>query len=417
MRRYALALTLLTLAGCGTAPSHLNQLPVASEARQIEAIPQQIIVKLKSSYRTQSLESPLVAGTTKLESASFDTVDDTLLVKVPDTMTAAEAIAMYQANPAVEFAQQNYTIRSQDHPSSGIPVSADPLSGQQWHLSHLGLPEAWKTATGKGVVVAVIDSGIDMAHPDLRGQLIAGPDYIDGDGNPADENGHGTHVAGIVAARKDNTEGVCGVAPDAQVLAIRVLARNGGGSMFSIAKGIKFAADYGKKNKVPVVINLSLGGPAIPDPINWLAGKYANYKGALLVAAAGNSNSRVGTPARLSDYMAIGASTETNQKANFSNFGPEVSLAAPGVKIMSTMPTYDVEMTRRGVAKNYAAIQGTSMATPVVAGVAALVWSKNPEWTASQVRQKLESSGKDLGNPGRDPMFGAGLVDPVAALR
>lgn len=418
--RRPLTMSLMALLGvfasaCGQAPT--SELGLRSDAR-----PPELIVKYKAVRGVQSLTRipPSVEGAIQADSVSFDTDDDLQLVRLPKGTSLEAAIAKYEANPRVEWVQPNYEVDTRS--TLSVQGTSDPMASQQWYLERVKATEAWARSTGSGVMVAVLDTGVDFQHPDLAGQVVNGPNYA-GKGDPRDAYGHGTHVAGIIAAKADNGTGIAGVAPNAKILNIAVLGGDGAGSIFGIAKGIKYAADYGKKHKFKMVINLSLGGAARPDPINYLAGKYAKFKGALLIAASGNSNGPVATPGRLSDFLAVGASTRDDQRAAFSNFGPEVALSAPGVSILSTMPTYKVPMNdfkdSRGtlISQNYASLQGTSMATPVVSGVAALIWSANPSWSAAQVRERLTASARDLGPSGRDPEFGFGLVDAAAALR
>lgn len=413
-----LACLFMTAAGCGYGPASapgLDQPP--AKARSLE-----LIVKYRATRSAQALTRipPSVEGAVQADAVSFDADDDLHLVRLPQGTDLDAAIARYQANPRVEWAQPNYEVDARS--TFDTQGTSDPLVSQQWYLERTGAQEAWSQSTGKGVMVAVLDTGIDFQHPDLAGQIVNGPNYA-GKGDPRDAYGHGTHVAGIIAAKADNGAGVTGVAPGAKILNIAVLGADGAGSIFGIAKGIKYAADYGKKNNVRMVINMSLGGPSRPDPINYLAGKYAKLKGALLVAASGNSNGPVSTPGRLGDFLAVGASNQDDLRAAFSNYGPEVGISAPGVSILSTMPTYKVPLNEfkdtKGdlIAQNYASLQGTSMATPVVSGVAALVWSAHPDWSAAQVRDRLQATARDLGPKGRDPEFGFGLVNAADAVR
>lgn len=415
------ALSMILLAGCGQNAT-LNTAPIQGEVKVLEYVPDEIIVKYKNAgYSVNAAESQTrysLPNSVKLDSLSLDAQDDTNLVRVPMGMKAEQAIALYSQNQEVEFAQQNYrvNVRSSLQASHFSVQSNDARSKEQWYLPFLHVEDAWKASTGANVVVAVLDTGIDNSHPDLAGQIIPGPDFAEGK-DSKDVFGHGTHVAGIVAAKSNNGTGVAGIAPGSKVLSIKVLDKTGGGSIFAIAKGIKYAADYGVKNKCHVVINMSLGGQSTFDPLNMLAGWYAARRGALLVAASGNNNAAVNSPARIKYFMAVGASDAKDQKAGFSCYGKELSLAAPGVNMMSTTPTYKVPLNDYGYSQEYAALQGTSMATPVVSGIAALVWSRHPDWKAEQVREKLEKSVKDLGAPGRDEYFGFGRIDALAAVQ
>lgn len=392
-----------------------------------QAIPNQAIVKVKNAELfMQSLSRANVRVR-----ESFDLDTRVYLVESP-SRNAEDLVSTFSQDPNVEFAEPNYwvslTQSMQPAPamhtfsaadsalSAAVPAPNDPLFGQEWHLQRVKALEAWsKTQGNHDLVVAVVDTGVDYNHPDLKGHIIKGADFTgESDGtDPIDSFGHGTHVAGIIAASANNGIGVAGVAPNVKVMAVKVLNAKGGGGLFAIARGIKYAVDHGAK-----IVNLSLGGPAVTDLISTSIGWWANRKGALLIAAAGNSAGPVGTPARIDDYyMAVGATDDKDALAKFSCFGKELSVTSPGTAIMSTTPTYKVPLNDYGYPMNYAPLQGTSMATPLVAGIAALVWSKHPQWNAKQVRQQLEKTSVDLGAPGHDNTFGFGRVDAFAALQ
>ena len=170
-------------------------------------------------------------------------------------------------------------------PSTAHAGTADPFRASQWNLDRIGAPAAWRVATGSGVTVAVVDSGVDLRHEDLAGQLLPGHDFVDNDDDPQDAYGHGTHVAGIIGALADNGKGVAGVAPGVKLLPVRVLDDRGSGSLDNVVAGIHWAVDHGAK-----VVNLSLGedtqplfGPAFGDALRW-----AWSHGAIPVVAAGN---------------------------------------------------------------------------------------------------------------------------------
>lgn len=415
-----MSVTLAASIGCGQNPTTTTSLTVQDVERMgAKAIPGELIVKVKPSVTSQSIMMP---GAKIVDTLDLGSGGKFHLVRTSKNVDVTAKA--FQAKAGVELTQPNYEVKLNIQPADRSPMprmvgamsTNDPLYAQQWYMPHINVAEAWKQSTGKGVLVAVCDTGIDYKHPDLVG-AINGPDFINNDNDSMDEFGHGTHCAGIIGANANNGEGVAGVAPDAQLMGIEVLGPSGGGSLYTIAKGIKYAADYGKQKGMRTVINLSLGGPAIVDAVSYTTGWYATNQGALLVAAAGNSNTAVGTPARWNKYyMAVAASDENNEKAKFSCFGPELSVISPGVKIMNTTPSYDVPMNKFGYAKYYAPLQGTSMATPVVAGVAALVWSKHPDWTWKQVRQAIEKSALDLGTKGHDNTFGFGLVQAFGAV-
>ena len=297
----------------------------------------------------------------------------------------------------------------------------DPDFDKQWALRKVGALCAWDRTTGSAeVIVAIVDSGVDPTHPDLVDRLRTdGYDFVDDDSDPRDENGHGTHVAGIVAAVLNNNEGVAGLAPNVTILPVRVMDVRGRGSDRAIARGIRFSADKGAK-----VINLSLGATLTlnadePSALVNDAIIYAQQQGALVVVAAGND--AVPLPNAIAvdnpDVLVVAATDERDRKAPFSNSGPWVAVSAPGVHILSTMPTYEVFLTSDRLPpderfrRNYDYMSGTSQATPYVAALAALLFSANPEWSAAQVAEVIRSNAtniRDL-NPRFD--LGTGRID------
>jgi len=269
-------------------------------------------------------------------------------------------------------------------------------------------PQAWRYSKGKRARVAIIDTGIASRHPDLR--VYGGVSYVPGVRSWNDDNGHGTHVAGTVAAL-GNGRGVIGVAPSAELYAVKVLNSRGSGFMSGILNGLTWCATKGMH-----VANLSLGSqvnthdPNVYSRAYNNAGIKLNKKGVLLVAAAGNSGSTrkpfVNNPARCPSFMAVSAVDCKRRRAPFSSYGPQVELCAPGVQVKSTYPP-----------NTYKKLNGTSMACPHVAGVAALVKSRFPTWSPNAIRQHLDRTALDLGIPGRDKFFGYGLVNAYRAVQ
>ncbi len=307
------------------------------------------------------------------------------------------------------------------------PVApSDPRLDDQWALRRVGASCAWDRTTGSAnVLVAIIDSGVDLTHPDLAGRLRAdGYDFVDNDDDPRDENGHGTHVAGIIAATLDNEEGIAGLAPGVMILPVRVMNARGKGSDFSIARGIRFAADRGAQ-----VINLSLGAtlmvsadsssPEVNDAL-----RYAQDRGALIVVAAGNDY--VPLPNAIAvdnpDVLVVAATDSRDRKADFSNSGPWVGVSAPGVQILSTMPTYEVFLTSDRVPRDerfrngYDYMSGTSQAAPYVAALAALLFSAHPEWDAARVAQEIRAAATDIRSINPELQLGAGRMDACKSL-
>ena len=284
-----------------------------------------------------------------------------------------------------------------------VHAAADPLLAQQWGLFAIGADHVWTTTTGQGVIVAVVDSG-SGPHPDLAENLLPGRSIIgtveSQDGRDIDASGHGTHVAGIIAAVANNGIGGSGVAPNAKILPIQVLDQAGQGDARDVAAGVRFAADNGAR-----VINLSLGGATESSSLTQ-AITYANDKGVLVVAAAGNGGAadKPKWPASLDLTLAVTAVDQANNATSFDQRGDYIDLSAPGANIVSTA---------KG---DYVTLSGTSMAAGFVAGAAALLFAAEPRVTNAQVRDILLRTATDIGEPGRDVTFGAGLIKLVAAL-
>jgi serine protease len=281
-------------------------------------------------------------------------------------------------------------------------VVPDPGRAQQWGLDAIGADAAWAVTRGAGVVVAVVDTGVAPA-PDLDGRLLPGWNVLTRSEDAGDDNGHGTHVAGTVAEVGGNGLAESGVAPEASILPVKVLDSTGAGSDADVAAGIVWAADHGAR-----IINLSLGGSQ-PSTVLADGVAYARTRGVLIVAAAGNDGGAVGVPARLAGVIAVGAVDSTRVRAPFSAGGRALDLVAPGVDIL--------QQTLDGVG-GYAdrSWSGTSMASPQVAGVAALALAAGRAKTAAGLARLLTRTALDLGVPGRDPAYGAGLVRADAAL-
>ncbi|MFJ7960475.1 S8 family serine peptidase [Streptomyces sp. NPDC096319] len=286
----------------------------------------------------------------------------------------------------------------------------DPLRAQQWGIDALKLPDAWKTSTGQDTVIAVVDTGVDLDHPDLKGRLVAGYDFVDGDDQPKDLNGHGTHVSGIAAAHTGNGIGGAGGAGGAKIMPVRVLGADGSGSNENITKGIVWAADHGAD-----VINLSLGESGLMARL--LKGgvlnqaiTHANGKGAVVVAAAGNDSSalqpyKVDTP-----VLVVNAADESGRPASFTNFGAQNAVSAPGVDILSTLPTYTTKETLKN-GSGYGKLSGTSMASPYVSAVAALLHHQG--LAPAAIMQTIRDT---AANPGQLLKLGLGNVDAAAAV-
>ena len=354
------------------------------------------------------------------------------------------AIARIKRRADVVVAEPNY-IRH----ASRVPN--DPFYAYQWNYPNINLPLAWDVTQGSDqVIVAVIDTGVLLAHPDLQGQLIAGYDFIrdpdrarDGDGIDPDPNDsgdfgfggsstfHGTHVAGTIAANSDNGGGVAGIAWRARVMPVRALGVDGG-TTYDVVQAVRYAAGLpNDSNGVPPrradIVNLSLGS-SFSSQVEQNTIDQARNAGVIVIAAAGNdASSNPSFPAAYTGVVSVAATTITRTRASYSNFGPTIDVAAPGGNaatdvngdgigdgVVSTLG----DDTHGAVAFGYAALTGTSMATPHVAGVAALMKSVFPGLTPAQFDDALAAGllTDDLGEPGRDDQFGNGLINAQKAV-
>ncbi|MDH7497355.1 MAG: S8 family serine peptidase, partial [Syntrophomonadaceae bacterium] len=290
-----------------------------------------------------------------------------------DAQRLQERLAAYRSHPQVAFAEPDYV-------ATAVMTPNDPYFKNQWGLVNARAPEAWNTSQGSAsVTIAVCDSGIDLDHPDLQSKLVAVRNFTDSP-TADDKAAHGTHVAGIAAAATNNGLGVAGMGFSTRLLSAKVLDDTGSGWYSWVASGIAWAADQGAR-----VINLSLGGANDSSTLQ-AAVDYAWGKGCLVVAAAGNDNSsQPFYPACYANCIAVAAIGQDGAKASFSNYGAWVDIAAPGVDIASTVPNHQNAWN----VLNYAYASGTSMASPFVAGAAALVAASNPGATADDIRQRL----------------------------
>ncbi|PAO67284.1 MULTISPECIES: subtilisin AprE [Bacillus] len=299
-----------------------------------------------------------------------------------------KAVKELKQDPSVAYVEEDHIAHEY---AQSVPYGISQIKAPALHSQGY---------TGSNVKVAVIDSGIDSSHPDLN--VRGGASFVPSETNPyQDGSSHGTHVAGTIAAL-NNSIGVLGVAPSASLYAVKVLDSTGSGQYSWIINGIEWAISNNMD-----VINMSLGGPSGSTALKTVVDK-AVSSGIVVAAAAGNegssgSSSTVGYPAKYPSTIAVGAVNSSNQRAAFSSAGSELDVMAPGVSIQSTLP-----------GGTYGAYNGTSMATPHVAGAAALILSKHPTWTNAQVRDRLESTATYLGN---SFYYGKGLINVQAAAQ
>lgn len=314
-------------------------------------------------------------------------------------METDEMVAYFKKRANTEYAEPNYLLMQNE---TDLPNDLLYTENYQWNLPVIGTEQGWNISKGKeNIEIAIVDTGVDLDHPDLKNRLVKGLNLIDENREPDDDNGHGTHVAGIIASETNNTEGTAGMTWYNKILPVKAMGAKGYGTTFDIARGIIWAVDHGAD-----VINLSLGNY---QPSNMLeeAVTYAFSKNVIMVSAAGNDGSNQPTfPSAYPEVLSVAAIDYNGKRAKFSNYGDYIDIAAPGVSIPSTYFN-----------KQYAALSGTSMAAPHVAGLAALILSANPELTNKQVMNIIRKSAIDLGEQGKDVDFGSGLIDVNSALQ
>jgi thermitase len=379
MRRIRpIALALLALLALALAPA---------AARADDApVGEQIIVRHRAGLDAAARADLRAGSDTRLDRRLR--LANTDLVSVTDG-TRAQALAELRADPDVVSAEPNRPVRT---------LTSDPFWSDLWGLFNNGsggarvdadidAEQAWTVTRGSGVTVAVVDTGVQADHPDLAGRLVAGYDFVNGDSDPADGYGHGTHVAGIIAADQGNGIGIAGVAPLAQIMPLKALADTGDGTMADVIEAFDYAPDHGAQ-----VVNASLGADGGVSPA--LDAVFAAHPDTLYVVAAGNAgrdNDVDPTTPCVStapNVLCVGATDDTDARAGFSNYGAStVDLFAPGVDILST---YNDSW--------YWFMDGTSMATPYVAGAAALAFAATGK-RGAQLAQQITST-----------------VDPVSGL-
>ncbi len=390
---------------------NLPQIALRHASRSTQTfVPGRLLVKFRPDLPLARREAQLAA-----EGVVFREHLDLLDVELVDVPVGRElALArQLESDPTVLYAEPDYIAHA---------LTTEPndtyYADYQWNMPHIGLETAWDTTTGSSsVIIAIIDTGVDLTHPDLSDKLVSGYDFVNGDSDPSDDEGHGTHVAGIAAATTNNSLGVAGVSWGSKIMPIKVLDSSGSGTYSQIAQGIQWAANNGAK-----VLNLSLGGTSssstLEDAIN-----YAYNAGCILIAAAGNEyedgNPTV-YPAALDHVMAVGAVGDQDEHAYYSNTGSYLDVAAPGGNPSSSYdsdPNHWISSTYwRGSGYSYAMVVGTSQASPHVAGLAALIWSVNPSLTNDEVQSIIETTAVDLGTAGWDETYGWGRVDAAAAV-
>ncbi|KGT72801.1 peptidase S8, partial [Bradyrhizobium japonicum] len=295
----------------------------------------------------------------------------TSMIIKSNTKTTLQLMKYFAEHPDSMYAEPNYLLLPNKRPNDSM------YRRYQWNFPMIGMEQSWDISQGSAdVIVAVVDSGIDMRHPEFKGKLVGGYNVIDDNNRPMDDNGHGTHVSGVIAARTNNKNGVAGMSWNSKLMPVKAIGADGSGTAFDIAQGIVWATDHGAD-----VINLSVGNYTSSAELK-NACRYAFDHNVVLVAATGNDNTdQPGYPAAYSEVMGIGAIDHNKHRADFSNYGNYVDVVAPGVDIASTY-----------IYSDYAALSGTSMACPHVAALASLIRSVHPKMKNTQVMDVIRKT-------------------------
>lgn len=319
------------------------------------------------------------------------------IVDLPNNGSERSVLEKLSKDPRIKFVELDRRVKSTFVPN-------DPYFGSQYHLAITGANTAWDTTQGAGITIAILDSGIDPTHPDLSPNLVPGYNFYDSNSNTADVCGHGTAVAGTAAASTNNGNGVAGAAGQAKIMPVRIAyfdtASNSCYAYYStVSSGLTYAADHGAR-----VANVSYDGVAGSSAVQ-SAAQYLKNKGGLVFVAAGNNGIDENfTPTTA--MIAVAATDSSDSRASWSSYGSFVSLSAPGVGIWTT--------SNGG---NYQSWNGTSFASPLAAGIGALMMAANQTLDGTSIEKLMFSTAVDLGAPGRDPYFGYGRVNALAGVQ
>jgi thermitase len=367
----AAAAVLTTLAPMGASAAVVTDKVVAKADTTKAHAKDQILVKAKAGKDLKATAAK--HGATKVEELS----GEWKLVKVP-AGKAAEFVEKFNADADVEMAELDYI-----HTISATPN--DPSYASQYHLTKIQANLAWDIHTGgSNATIAIVDTGVDIQHPDLSGKIVAGYDYVNNDTNADDDQGHGTHCAGIATASSNNGINGAGVSWGAKIMPVKVLNSAGSGTTSAIINGVNFA-----KNNGAHVISMSLGGGAYTQAFQDAITSAWNA-GVVVVAAAGNNgNTVVQYPANYANVISVASTTSTDAKSSFSTYGTWVDVAAPGSSIYSTAN-----------GGGMTTMSGTSMATPVVAGLAGLLRTKNTTASAAAIRDRIFTTSDAISGTG-----------------
>ncbi|MGH2427351.1 MAG: S8 family serine peptidase [Candidatus Limnocylindria bacterium] len=378
--------------------------PEIARSGEPEIIPGRVVVGWRDAARAATITRS--RGLAVLETLDAPAKDPTPTVVSTEGRPVDQVIAELSADPAVAYAEPDYVVHLANEGAVTDVAVNDPLTRDQYSLDRMRVRDAWAIERGGSGIVAVLDTGVQFNHPDLTGRLVAGHDFVNNDSNASDDNGHGTWVAGIIAAKPNDGYGIAGISWSDKVMPVKIMNEDGRGETSDLTSGIVWAANNGAD-----VINMSVGGfPSttyVQDAIN-----YAWDKGVVLIGAAGNNGREQRFfPASYANVISVSATQRDDEFTHWSSFGPDVDVSAPGGSVRTTncttcIPSYG----------SHTYISGTSFAAPNVAGVVALIQARYPTWSNQQVVNRLFSTVDDLGYAGWDNRYGRGRVNAHRAV-
>jgi len=360
---------------------------LTAQGNRPQFAPGQIIVQERAGANAAAVNAALASVGGKL----FGHIPQTKhhVVKVPEGQVDKIMAALLQTGL--------FSVAERDGRAYAVSTPNDPSFFSQWHLTTINAATAWNTTVGSVLPIAVIDSGVDLAHPDLAGRVTAGWNFLLGNSSTEDDLGHGTATAGTLGAATNNGTGVAGVTWNNPIMPLVVVDSTGYANYSNIASAITYAADHGAR-----IVNISIAGTSSSSTLQ-SAVNYAWNKGTVVFAGAGNNSSSTPMyPAACTNVVSVAATDQNNALAGFSNYGPWIDLAAPGVNILTT-----------SFGGGYGYWSGTSFATPIAAGVGGLVLAAKPSLSASGLVTLLEQNTDYIGS---SSIFGYGLVDAAKAV-
>jgi len=342
------------------------------------------IIKWKSDYNPRITQHGTILN--------WEPEQRIMRIRIKQDISLQKWLDQWSNYPEIEYMHPNQIYRIATMPN-------DSYYEKQHYLKQIKAEQGWDIQTSSDIVVAILDTGVDLGHTDLKGNLIQGINLLEKEKSPQDDNGHGTNVAGIIAATGNNLIGITGMTWKTRIMPIKVLDKNGEGDSFLVGQGIRYAVDHNAK-----VVLLSLGEP-VYTPFMKEAVDYAEEKGVLVVAASGNEGDRLNYPAAFPNVLSVGAVNQDDHYASYSNYGQQLDVVAPGEGIFTTK-----------LGGDYTSNTGTSMAAPQVAGLAALLLQKYPHMKPSEIINFIKFTADDVGESGWDIRTGFGRINVEKAL-